>query len=147
MKSDPTPTESRKPEPSMDAQGIIFAVVGAASGIFTAVRLTSVLPLWASLLITFMIWFVVVAVSTASCGSDLLDIVVGSITIIIVMTFVVAAGVRMWQRRHQQTPPAAATHALHHSNAPSLRPPSFPRPTPPSTWGHCIQVPVKYPST
>jgi hypothetical protein len=75
-------------------------------------RLASVLPLWAALLITFVIWFLLVASMTASCGSELLDIVVGSVTIIIVMTLAVEAGIRMWQRRHQKPPPAAANQSV-----------------------------------
>jgi L-lactate permease len=104
MNGDPTPTESKKPEQSIGAQGIIFAVVGAASGIFTATRLTSVLPLWAALPITLVLWFLLVGSMTASCGPELLDILVGSVTIVIVMTLVVEGGVRTWQRHHQKTP-------------------------------------------
>src|SRR3954469_11288734 len=108
-----TSTKSNQPERSKRAQGIIFAVVGAVSGILTATRLSSVLPLWAALLITFVIWFLLVASMTASCGSELLDILVGSVTIIIVMTLVVEGGVRMWQRKHQKAPRPTANHALH----------------------------------
>jgi hypothetical protein len=111
MTGGPSSTEPKKPAQPMGAQGIVFAVVGAACGIFTAARLAAIFPLWGAVLIALVLWVVLVASMTASCGSELLDIAVGSVTIIIVMTLVVEAGVRAWQRRHPKTPPAAANHA------------------------------------
>src|SRR2546421_10676486 len=110
MNGNPTSKESKAPEKSARAQGIIFAMVGAASGAFAAAKLASVFPLWAALLITLLIWFVLVVCMTASCGSELLDIVVGSVTIILVMAVVVPAGVRMWQRKQQKKLPAAHSY-------------------------------------
>lgn len=94
----------------MGPQGIIFAVVGAVSGVFTAIKLASVLPVWAAVLLTFVLWFLLVVCMTASCGSDLLDILVGSAVIVIVMGAVVPAGIRMWQRKHQKSLPAAQSY-------------------------------------
>ena len=121
MNDMPTTTESKTPEQSMKAQGIIFAAVGAASGIFAATRLASVLPLWAALLITFVIWIVLVASTTASCGSELLDILVGSVTIIVVMMVVVPASVRMWQHKQQKKLPAAQSYIETPRTAPPPR--------------------------
>lgn len=112
MKESLTSTEATKLRRSLPTQGVIFAVVGAASGVFAVARLVSIVPLWSALLITFAIWVLLVTSLTVSCGSELLDIVVGIVTIVLVMTVVVAAGVRSWQRKHPKTLPTAANKAL-----------------------------------
>jgi hypothetical protein len=107
MNDKPTTTESERPEQPVPVQSIVFAVVGAISGVFAAIKLASVLPVWAAILVTFALWFLLVVCMTASCGSELLDVLVGSVTIIVVMAIVVPEGVRMWQRNQQKKSPAA----------------------------------------
>src|SRR4051812_29546177 len=85
MSDETTRAESKKLEQPIGAQGVVFAVVGAASGVFAAIKLTSAMPIWAAILLTFLLWLLLVVCTTASCDSELLDILVGSVTIIIVM--------------------------------------------------------------
>jgi L-lactate permease len=110
MNAEPTTTESKEPEQGTGAPGIIFAVVGAACGVFTATKLASVLPVWAAVLLTIVLWLVLVVCMTASCGSELLDVLVGSVTIIVVMTLVVPAFIRKRHREDQRKPTAAHSY-------------------------------------
>src|SRR5260370_1280597 len=54
MNGDPTSTESKKPEQSMGAQGVIFAVVGTASG-GSRLALDGMTRLWTISLITLIV--------------------------------------------------------------------------------------------
>jgi hypothetical protein len=134
MNSEPATIESRKPQQPMGAKGIIFAVVGAASGVFAAIKLASLLPVWFAVLLTFVLWFLLVACMTASCGSELLDILVGSVTIVIVMAVVVPAGIRMWQRKHQKSLPAAQSYI----ETPRAIQPTIALHSTPVAWSVCI---------
>ena len=89
MKNNESSKNPAEPEKPMGAQGIIFAVVGAGSGIFTATRLASILPIWAAILVTFGLWILLVGSSMAVYGAELPDIVVGSIVIVFVMMLLV----------------------------------------------------------
>lgn len=86
MNGDKTPEVADSPNRSANVQWIIFAVVGALSGIYAAIRLSSVMPTWLAILTTVAMWIVLVVSMSASCGSELLDVVVGTVVIVFVMT-------------------------------------------------------------
>jgi hypothetical protein len=92
------------PEQPMGGQVIILAVVGLGCGIFTATRLALIMPVWAAIVVTFLLWIFLVGV-TATYGSDLLDVLVGSAVIIIFMILLVPLGVRAWQQKHEKVQP------------------------------------------
>jgi L-lactate permease len=97
--------------PPMGAQGVIFAVVGFGCGIFSVIKLSSVLPVWVALLVTILLWCLLLGSSMASYGPELQDILIGSVVIIIAMlmlTMFVIRGVRSWQHKHQNAQPPAA---------------------------------------
>lgn len=110
MNGDKTPEVADPPNRSANVQWIIFAVVGALSGIYAAIRLSSVMPTWLAILTTVAMWIVLVVSMSASCGSELLDVVVGTVVIVFVMTVGVNAFAKKRERRNQKDSPAAVLH-------------------------------------
>lgn len=81
--------ENQKPGDPKQARrtvAFILTIFCVLSGIYSCVQLAKFLPVWLAVIITFAVGFVLVGCLTESLGNDLLDIGVGCVVVVIVMT-------------------------------------------------------------
>lgn len=100
MNGDNISPKPSNPKQSASAVAIILTIVCIPSGLYACIQLAKIFPVWLAVLITVVLGLLLVGTLTASLGNDLLDVLVGCITVIVVMTLGVTAGVRAYRKSH-----------------------------------------------
>lgn len=94
MSEDSNNPKSSESKQSRSALGVILAIVCVLSGLYGGDQAAKILPIWMAVVLTVMVGIILVGSLAASLGNDLLDVVIGCVVVVIIITVIVPAGAK-----------------------------------------------------